>query len=35
MPGFDAAAISDRALDDLVAYFYYMAKRKVDLPAPR
>jgi len=35
MPGFDAAAISDRELDELLAYFYYMAKRKVDVPAPR
>jgi len=32
MPGFDVNAISDRDLDDLVAYLYYMAKRKVDLP---
>ena len=35
MPGFDTAAISDRELDELLAYFYYMAKRKVDAPAPR
>lgn len=35
MPGFDEKAISDRDLDDLVAYFYYMAKRKVDVPAAR
>jgi len=33
MPGFDENAISERDLDDLVAYLYYMAKRKVDLPA--
>jgi mono/diheme cytochrome c family protein len=35
MPGFDAAAIGERELDELLAYFYYMAKRKVDAPAPR
>jgi mono/diheme cytochrome c family protein len=35
MPGFDARAISDRDLDDLVAYLYYMAKRKVELSATR
>ncbi len=33
MPGFDAAALSDRDLEDLVAYFFHMAKRKVALPA--
>ena len=33
MPGFDTSAISDRDLDDLIAYLYYMAKRKVDVPA--
>lgn len=32
MPGFDVNAISDRDLDDLVAYLYYMAKRKVEMP---
>ena len=35
MPGFDTAALSDRELDDLVAYLYYMAKRKVDVPATK
>lgn len=35
MPGFDTNAISDRDLDDLVAYLYYMAKRKVDVPAAK
>ena len=30
MPGFDANAISERELDELVAYLYYMAKRKVE-----
>ncbi len=35
MPGFDAAAIGERELDELLAYFYYMAKRKVVPPAPR
>ncbi len=32
MPGFDINAISERELDDLLAYLYYMAKRKVELP---
>jgi mono/diheme cytochrome c family protein len=32
MPGFNADAISDRELDDLLAYLYYMAKRKVEVP---
>ena len=32
MPGFDLNAISERELDDLLAYLYYMAKRKVELP---
>jgi hypothetical protein len=35
MPGFDTNAISERDLDDLVAYLYYMAKRKVDVPVAR
>jgi mono/diheme cytochrome c family protein len=35
MPGFDTNAISDRDLDDLVAYLYYMAKRKVAVPAAK
>jgi len=35
MPGFDTTAISDRDLDDLVAYLYYMAKRKVDVTAAK
>jgi len=32
MPGFDVNAISDRDLDDLIAYLNHMARRKVDLP---
>ena len=32
MPGFDLNAITERELDDLLAYLYYMAKRKVELP---
>jgi len=32
MPGFTIEAISERDLDDLLAYLYYMAKRKVDPP---
>jgi mono/diheme cytochrome c family protein len=32
MPGFDVNAISERELDDLLAYLYYMAKRKVEMP---
>ena len=32
MPGFSVEAISERDLDDLLAYLYYMAKRKVDMP---
>jgi mono/diheme cytochrome c family protein len=32
MPGFDVNAISDRELDELLAYLYYMSKRKVELP---
>ncbi|MFO1413667.1 MAG: cytochrome c [Burkholderiales bacterium] len=35
MPGFDASAITDQELDDLVAYFYHMAKRKADVPAAK
>jgi mono/diheme cytochrome c family protein len=35
MPGFDTNAISERDLDDLLAYFYYMSKRKVELSATR
>jgi mono/diheme cytochrome c family protein len=35
MPGFDTSVISDRDLDDLMAYLYYMAKRKVDVPAAK
>ena len=35
MPGFDTTAMSDRDLDDLIAYLYYMAKRKVDVPAAK
>jgi mono/diheme cytochrome c family protein len=32
MPGFDVNAISEKELDDLLAYLYYMAKRKVEAP---
>ena len=32
MPGFDANALSERDLDHLLAYLYYMAKRKVEVP---
>jgi mono/diheme cytochrome c family protein len=32
MPGFDVNAITERELDDLLAYLYYMAKRKVEVP---
>lgn len=32
MPGFDVNAITDRELDDLLAYLYYMSKRKVEVP---
>jgi len=32
MPGFDDNALSQRDLDHLLAYLYYMAKRKVELP---
>jgi mono/diheme cytochrome c family protein len=32
MPGFSLEAISNRELEDLLAYLYYMAKRKVDVP---
>lgn len=35
MPGFDAKAISERDLDDLVAYLYYMSKRKVEIQAAK
>jgi mono/diheme cytochrome c family protein len=35
MPGFNTSAISDRELDDLLAYFYYMTKRKVELSAAK
>lgn len=35
MPGFDEKAISERELDDLVAYLYYMAKRKVEVQATK
>lgn len=35
MPGFDEKAISERDLDDLVAYLYYMAKRKVEVQATK
>ena len=35
MPGFDTTALSDRELDDLIAYLYYMAKRKVEVPASK
>jgi mono/diheme cytochrome c family protein len=32
MPGFDLNAMSEKELDDLLAYLYYMSKRKVELP---
>lgn len=32
MPSFDVNVLSERDLDNLLAYLYYMAKRKVDLP---
>jgi mono/diheme cytochrome c family protein len=35
MPGFDTSIMSERDLDDLVAYLYYMAKRKVEVPAAK
>lgn len=35
MPGFDEKAISERELDDLVAYLYYMSKRKVEVQAAK
>ena len=35
MPGFDTSVMSERDLDDLVAYLYYMAKRKVEVPAAK
>lgn len=35
MPGFASSALSDREMDDLIAYLYHMAKRKVELPAAR
>lgn len=32
MPSFDVNVLSERDLDDLIAYLYYMSKRKVELP---
>lgn len=32
MPSFTVNMLSDRDLDDLIAYLYYMAKRKVEVP---
>jgi len=32
MPSFDLKTLSDRDLDNLVAYLFYMAKRKVETP---
>ena len=32
MPAFSVDVLSDRDLDDLIAYLYYMAKRKVEVP---
>ena len=32
MPSFDLKTLSERDLDDLVAYLFYMAKRKVEVP---
>jgi mono/diheme cytochrome c family protein len=34
MPGFGVAILSDRELNDLLAYLRYMANRKVAVPAP-
>jgi mono/diheme cytochrome c family protein len=35
MPAFDAAILSDRELNDVVAYLRYMANRKVPVPAAK
>ncbi|MET0205151.1 MAG: cytochrome c [Casimicrobiaceae bacterium] len=32
MPAFDVNAITERELDELLAYLYYMARRKVEVP---
>ena len=32
MPSFSVNVLSDRDLDDLIVYLYYMAKRKVEIP---
>jgi mono/diheme cytochrome c family protein len=32
MPGFDLNAMTEKELDDLLAYLYYMSKRKAELP---
>jgi mono/diheme cytochrome c family protein len=32
MPAFDTNTLTERDLDDLLAYLYYMAKRKVEVP---
>jgi len=32
MPAFGVGALSERDLDDLISYLYYMAKRKVEIP---
>jgi mono/diheme cytochrome c family protein len=32
MPGFDVNVLSERDLDNLIAYLYYMSKRKVEVP---
>ena len=32
MPASTSTRSSDRDLDDLIAYLYYMAKRKVEMP---
>jgi mono/diheme cytochrome c family protein len=35
MPGFDVATLSDRDLNDVLAYLRYMANRKVPAPPPK
>ena len=35
MPGFDVSVLSDRELNDVLAYLRYMATRKVAAAAPK
>jgi mono/diheme cytochrome c family protein len=35
MPGFDVSVLSDRDLNDVLAYLRYMASRKVPVPPPK